>query len=101
MFDQKEKLLYMSRGPIPGNKKGSFTKGWRQVCAYSFPRYALEAFSAEKKKTPLESIEDIEILRFLELGIDVQMVEMSNVSIPVDHPEDVVKVERYLEHYDI
>ena len=45
-----------------------------------------------KSKTPLEEIEDIEILRFLEMGIEVRMVEVSSSSIAVDHPEDVEKV---------
>ncbi len=96
VFDQKERLLYMSRGPIPSSKKGAFQAGWRQICAYSFPRRALEAFSERGEKTPLEALEDIEILRFLEMGIPVQMIPMSDVSIPVDHPEDVKKVEQRL-----
>jgi len=94
VFDKNGYLLYMSRGAIPSNKKGSYSRGWRQVCAYSFPRKALFAFSSEKEKTPLEAIEDIEILRFLEMGIQVKMLEMSNVSIPVDNREDVERVEQ-------
>ena len=90
------RLLYMSRGAIPTNKKLGFATAWRQVCAYAFPRAALEAFSACTKKTVLEEIEDIEILRFLELGWDVKMVQMSEVSVAVDHPEDVDTVERLL-----
>jgi 3-deoxy-manno-octulosonate cytidylyltransferase (CMP-KDO synthetase) len=86
-------LLYMSRAPIPGNKKQEFVVGWRQICAYSFPRAALKAFASYPGRTPLEDIEDIEILRFLELGFPVQMIEMTDMSIPVDNPEDVAKVE--------
>jgi 3-deoxy-manno-octulosonate cytidylyltransferase (CMP-KDO synthetase) len=44
----------------------------------------------------LEEIEDIEILRFLELGFEVRMVQMSNQSIAVDTPADVVRVEAAL-----
>ena len=47
-----------------------------------------------QKKTPLEKIEDIEILRFLELGINVKMIKMSNKSIPVDVHSDLKKVEK-------
>ena len=90
------RLLYMSRGAIPTDKKLGFTKAWRQVCAYAFPRAALESFSACTEKTALEEIEDIEILRFLELGWDVKMVQMSEASVAVDHPEDVETVERLL-----
>ena len=37
-------------------------------------------------------MEDLEILRFLEMGYEVQMVELSADSIAVDHPEDIDKV---------
>ena len=75
VFDKKKNLLYMSRGPIPSNKKYSFEKGWRQVCAYSFPKKMLSIFSKTKAKTPIESIEDIEILRFIEMGFKVKMIK--------------------------
>jgi 3-deoxy-manno-octulosonate cytidylyltransferase (CMP-KDO synthetase) len=96
VVDQQENLIYMSRSPIPGNKRGEFALGWRQICAYAFPREALRAFLSYGKKTPLESQEDIEILRFLELGFRVKMIKMSADSIPVDNPEDIVKVEARL-----
>ncbi|QEY65411.1 3-deoxy-manno-octulosonate cytidylyltransferase [Metapseudomonas lalkuanensis] len=87
------RLLYMSRATIPGTKDDRFIAGHRQVCVYAFPRKALEAFSSQTKKTPLESIEDIEILRFLELGWEVRMIELSTSSIAVDNPEDVLRAE--------
>lgn len=90
------KLLYMTRAAVPGNKTGRFEKAWRQVCAYSFPRDPLLAYADYGRKTPIEEIEDIEILRFLELGHSVHMLPMSAQSIPVDFPEDVAKVEAAL-----
>ena len=92
VFDNDNNLIYMSRAPIPNNKENKFLKSWRQICAYSFPRNALIDFSNRKQKTRLEQIEDLEILRFLEMGYKVKMLEMSNDSIAVDHPEDVKKV---------
>lgn len=89
-------LLYMSRAAIPATKVDGFVKAWRQVCAYVFPRKALEAFARHGAKTPLESIEDIEILRFLELGWSVRMIPLSTHSMAVDTPEDIVRVERLL-----
>lgn len=95
VFKPNGNLLYMSRSPIPGNKTGNFRKGWRQVCIYAFPFKPLQHFSTGKK-TPLEEEEDIEILRFLELNYEVKMLELSAQSIPVDLPDDVLKVEEYL-----
>ena len=98
VFDKKGYLLYMSRGPIPSNKALEFKKAWRQVCAYSFPRKALYDFAKTKNKTPIESLEDIEILRFLENGYKVKMIKMSNKSLAVDNNEDLEKAKIYLKY---
>jgi 3-deoxy-manno-octulosonate cytidylyltransferase (CMP-KDO synthetase) len=92
VFRPDGRLLYMSRSPIPGNKTGKFIKSWRQVCVYAFPKNALMQFAELKNKTPLEEMEDLEILRFLEMGYEVRMIELSQDSIAVDTPEDVEKV---------
>jgi len=93
VFRKDLQLLYMSRAPIPIDKINSFSKAWRQVCIYAFPQNALKSFALERSKTPLEFLEDIEILRFLELGYDVKMIAVSNSSIAVDVPYDVKRVE--------
>ena len=83
VFRKDGRLLYQSRAPIPTTKNKKFIKAWRQVCAYSFPRNALFDFNKTKNKTPIESLEDIEILRFLEKGYKVKMIKMSNKSLAV------------------
>ena len=96
VIDSNNKLLYMSRAGIPHNKVGKFAKAYKQVCIYAFPKEPLSVFYNYAKKTPLESIEDIEILRFLELGYEVNMVEVGESSISVDLPQDIARVERAL-----
>ena len=96
LFDEEGFLLYMTRAAAPASKNGSFKKAWRQVCIYSFSREALKKFRCEDRKTKLESIEDVEILRFLEMGIKVKMIPMSGKSVPVDFSEDVEKVEKLI-----
>lgn len=91
------RLLYMSRAGVPLSKTQSMVKANKQVCIYAFPRQALELFAAQSAKTPLERVEDIEILRFLELGLPVRMVSVPGASIAVDVPEDVERVERVLD----
>ncbi len=98
VFDKKGYLLYMSRSPIPSNKKLEFKKAWRQICAYSFPRKALFDFNKNKNKTIIESIEDIEILRFVEKSYKVKMIKMSNKSLAVDNNEDLEKAKIYLKY---
>ncbi len=98
VFRADGRLLYMSRSPIPGNKEGLFKISFRQVCVYSFPKDALKAFASQKNKTPFEAEEDIEILRFLEIGHEVRMIELSDSSVAVDTPEDLELVKKILEN---
>jgi 3-deoxy-manno-octulosonate cytidylyltransferase (CMP-KDO synthetase) len=90
------RLLYMSRSSIPITKSIKFICARKQICIYAFPKKSLADFSRKDKKTPLEDIEDIEILRFLELGYEVQMVDVLNNSIAVDTPDDVVVIKKIL-----
>lgn len=89
------RLLYMSRLPIPGRKDPGVgaPKYMKQVCIYAFSFDELRRFAVPDQKTPAEKFEDIEILRFLERGVPVQMVEVSGGSLAVDIPEDVAAVE--------
>ena len=95
---QDGKLLYMSRGAIPTTKKLGFEKGWKQICVYAFPVNLLKKFANVESKTPLEELEDIEILRFLEMGFDIRMIKLSGSSFAVDTPDDLKKVRKYLKN---
>lgn len=90
------RLLYMSRSPIPGAKTDDFFFGYRQVCIYVFSSEHLKFFGSAHEKAPLEKVEDIEILRFLEADYQVNMIEVSAGSLAVDFPEDIAIVEREL-----
>ena len=89
---QDGQMMYMSRAPSPGTKDNSFQFSRKQICVYSFPRKALADFTKNGRKTPHEELEDIEILRFAEMGWEVQMIELSGTSIAVDTPEDLERV---------
>lgn len=92
------RLLYMSRGAIPTTKKLSFEIAWKQVCIYAFPKTLLKIFAKRKTKTPLEQLEDIEILRFLEMGYDIRMIKLSGNSFAIDTAEDLEKIRNYFRH---
>lgn len=96
VVNKRNELMYMSRSAIPGSKKNHKQNYFRQVCIYSFPQKILKNKKYYNKKTPLEKIEDIEILRFLEHGEIVKMIEVSGASIAVDFPSDLSLVKRAL-----
>ena len=92
--NERSELLYMSRAPIPINKKGKHISSFKQVCIYSFPKNKLNLFGKFKKKSKNENIEDIEILRFVDNGIKVKMIEFQKSSIAVDTVSDLIKVRK-------
>jgi 3-deoxy-manno-octulosonate cytidylyltransferase (CMP-KDO synthetase) len=99
LFNKKKDLIYISRLPIPGIKslkKNINITYYKQVCIYAFNKEELRKFSAFKKKTSFESHEDIELLRFFELNIKIQMVQMSKASLAVDEKKDIKIVENYI-----
>ena len=95
---EKGRMIYMSRRPLPGFKeaKNAPARYMKQVCIYGFTLEDLLAYARFGRKSALESAEDIEILRFLELGRQVQMYECHPGSLAVDVPEDVATVEAAL-----
>jgi 3-deoxy-manno-octulosonate cytidylyltransferase (CMP-KDO synthetase) len=98
--DQSQKLLYMSRSAIPLTKNNEFKFSFKQVCIYAFSKEHLEFFISNQSKTPLEEVEDIEILRFLESNYDVQMIEVDSGSFAIDIPEDVDRVVVALQQFN-
>ena len=50
------------------------------------------------KPTNLEILESIDMLRILENGYDVKLVETNEISIPVDRKEDILKVRKFLKY---
>ncbi|NDV88058.1 3-deoxy-manno-octulosonate cytidylyltransferase [Aurantimonas aggregata] len=80
-----------SRLPIP-YPKGGAVRHLRQLGLYAFRREGLERFAA-LKPGPLEQAEGVEMLRFVEHGYGVQMVQVPNdEGIPVDTPADLDRV---------
>lgn len=89
------RLLYMSRAAIPAYKDYHKRQAvyYKQVCIYAFTRAHLHAYVSVSEKAPCEQSEDIEILRFLDLGLAVQMIELPGDTLAVDAPGDVEMVE--------
>jgi len=97
VVNENEYLLYMSRAAVPSAKESSRKlRARKQVCIYAFNQSELRAFRDFGRKSVLESSEDIEILRFFELGIAIKMMRAQGMTIAVDVPDDVRKVERAL-----
>ena len=100
IFTEDNSLVYMSRQAIPGFKDNSQAPSqyYKQVCIYAFTADELKSYADYGRKSTLEASEDIEIIRFLEWGKKIRMVETSPGSLAVDAQEDVAKVEQGLKN---
>lgn len=96
VMNKNNELVYISRALVPSSKKKSKIQFYKQVCIYAFNKMELAKFSSKKKKSALEKLEDIEILRFFDLGIKIKMVKLSSKTLAVDVKSDIKKVEKFL-----
>ena len=97
VVNSQQELIYISRSLIPGSKKTIKNKNYfKQVCIYAFNKKELNSFFSLKKKSEIEEMEDIEILRFFDLGIKIKMIKLNSNSVAVDEIRDVKKAERIL-----
>lgn len=89
--------LYMSRHPIPGRERLPFGKipAWKQVCIIPFRRDFLMKYTL-LTPTALEAAESIDMLRAMEHGYPVRLVESPYTTYSVDTPEDVARVEHVM-----
>jgi 3-deoxy-manno-octulosonate cytidylyltransferase (CMP-KDO synthetase) len=95
VFNESNQMIYMSRQLIPGTKSKLIKPQnyFKQVCIYAFNKKELSDFVNFGRKGTVESYEDIEILRFLDIGSKIRVVETKSSSLAVDIPKDVKKVE--------
>ena len=91
--------LYFSREPIPTRRMQPFGKiqAFKQVCVIPFRAWFLQRF-IELEPTPLEIVESIDMMRILEHGFRVKMVETIHESHAVDTPEDLRLVGDLMRH---
>ena len=98
--NEKDDLIYISRAPIPRLKNNNLIsiKYKKQVCIYSYFKDELKSFLSYGRKSFIENIEDIEILRFFELNKNIKMFQASKTSLAVDEINDLGKVEKALKN---
>ena len=97
-------LRYMSRAPVPypygPNEELWKRSAFQQVCVYGFFKHHLKQFMQIQIKSRHEEIEDIEILRFMEMGTPVRMLEVEGSPLHVDTPADLERAQLIAKEYD-
>ena len=96
VMNEKKELMYISRAPIPSSKKYHFNKSHKQICVYGFTKKILLKFGKNNTKTKIENFEDIEILRFLEKGIKIKMINGKGSELAIDTKKDFLLAKNIL-----
>lgn len=94
--DKNMNALFFSRSviPFPRDKDCPVTY-YEHIGVYAFRKQALLNFTGWPI-TPLEAVEKIECLRYLENGVPLRMVVVDYMGIEIDTPEDLKRAERLL-----
>lgn len=87
--------IFLSRLAVPYPKNPGFVSYYKQVCVYGFKRKTLLDF-CKYPRGVVESAEDIELLRLIENGIKIRMVEVKGDTVAVDTPSDLKLVRQIL-----
>ena len=93
-------LLYTTRSPIPypkGDLDFDYTKF---VGVGAFTKEALDFYN-KTPKSKLEIIENCDLIRFLDKGIPVKMVDVKCRNLSVDTPKDLTMVVSIIKNHGI
>jgi len=94
--DLCNRALYFSRSAIPHQRaKATHATVYKHVGVYAFRKSALIDFY-EHAPTPLELAEQIEAIRYLEMGKTIQMIETQFEGVGIDVPEDLERAKKLM-----
>jgi 3-deoxy-manno-octulosonate cytidylyltransferase (CMP-KDO synthetase) len=80
--------------PYPRNKQAPITY-YEHIGVYAFRKKALIDFTTWPV-SPLEAVEKIECLRYIEHGIPLRMVVVDYMGIEIDTPEDLKRATKLI-----
>lgn len=100
LTDQNGFSICMSRSPIPFPHSSIRFSYMKHVGVLAYNYKALEFFS-KTKPGPVEQIEKINELRFIEHGIKIKLIETKSDTLSVDTPKDLDKILEKIEENNL
>jgi 3-deoxy-manno-octulosonate cytidylyltransferase (CMP-KDO synthetase) len=95
-MDKNNNALFFSRSVIPYPRDPASARTYYEhIGVYAFRKQALLQFTAWPV-SPMEAVEKIECLRYLENGIPIRMAVTSYMGVEIDTPEDLERAARLL-----
>lgn len=94
--DVESNALLFSRNLIPYPKSSLNYNFYKHIGVLIYTKQSLDFF-AHTAKGPIEQIEDVNELRFVEHGKKIKMIKVDAHSLSVDTPKDLEKVRKIIE----
>lgn len=96
VVDKEYNALLFSRSVIPFHRdKNKIPVYYKHIGIYAYRKNVLMDFT-QWQPTPLEAIEKLEQLRYLENGIKIKMVLTDESPVSIDTPEDLERAKKLI-----
>ena len=90
IFNKKREVLYLTRSNTPYHFISTTDKIYKHLSVISFKPSALKSF-ADCKKSKLEQLEDIELLRAIDTGLKIKTFSLKgDNSFSIDVPKNLI-----------
>ena len=87
--NQKKEVLYLTRSNTPYHFISTTDIIYKHLSVVSFTSKALETYS-KNKQSKLELLEDIELLRAIDIGLKIKTFSLKGDSFSVDIPKNLI-----------
>ena len=94
IFNKKKEVLYLTRSSTPYHFINKTDKIFKHLSVISFLPSALKHFSKFSNKSKLENLEDIELLRAIDLGLKIKTFSLKGDSFSIDIKKNLIEARK-------
>lgn len=94
IFNKFKEVLYLSRSNIPNQFVSKTNKIFKHLSVISFKPLALENFAKFCHKSKLENLEDIELLRAIDIGLKIKTFSLKGDSFSIDILKNLIEARK-------
>lgn len=105
IFNKAKEVIYLTRSNTPYHFVATTNKIFKHLSVISFKPQALKDFANFSHKSGLENLEDIELLRAIDIGLKIKTFSLKGDSFSVDILKNLIearkkiKKDRYYQIY--
>lgn len=94
IFNKNKEVLYLTRSDTPYHFVSKTNKIFKHLSVISFKPQALKNFANYSHKSKLENLEDIELLRAIDLGLKIKTFSLKGDSFSIDILKNLIEARK-------